>query len=357
MIIVITIYIHAFFISFAEPAESDAPLLSDPLCSSQFTQTDLTMEALQQLQSGERKQAMVTIEELVDDPQLLHHYTGLHNYQRFNFVLSSLGPAAYCLNYLNDIRPKLSVANQFLLTLMKLKRNYTNFELQRWFGISEREVGSIIATWINFMYYQWAEINWWPSRECVRFFCPTDFARQFPTARVTLDATEIPTNKPRLAKAQRASFSTYKNRNTLKIMVGTSPGGLITYLSPVYCGSVSDRQIIERSNIIQKCDSGDIILADKGINVEDLCVPYNVKINMPTFFRKKNRMSGKTVLSDRKCSSKRCHVERHIGLGKTYAICATTNSLKCIEACMGNQIVTVCFRLCCFRNNIMPKNG
>jgi hypothetical protein len=40
--------------------------------------------------------------------------------------------------------------------------------------------------------------------------------------------------------------------------------------------------------------------------------PYDVTINIPTFFRKKIRMTGKTVLKDRAISSKRVHIENHI---------------------------------------------
>jgi hypothetical protein len=61
-------------------------------------------------------------------------------------------------------------------------------------------------------------------------------------------------------------------------------------------------------------------MADKGFNVQDLFAPYDVTINIPTFFRKKNRMTGKTVLKDRAISSKRVHIERIIGLAKTYKI-------------------------------------
>ena len=35
------------------------------------------------------------------------------------------------------------------------------------------------------------------------------------------------------------------------------------------------------------CDKGDSIMADKGFNVQDLFAPYDVTINIPTFFRKK----------------------------------------------------------------------
>jgi hypothetical protein len=55
-------------------------------------------------------------------------------------------------------------------------------------------------------------------------------------------------------------------------------------------------------------------------NDQDLFAPYDVTMNIPTFFRKTNRMTGKTVLKDRAISSKRVHIERIIGLAKTYKI-------------------------------------
>ncbi len=120
-------------------------------------------------------------------------------------------------------------------------------------------------------------------------------------------------------------------------------------------GSASDRQITERSSLMKDCESGDSIMGYKGFNVQDLFAPYDVSINLPTFFRKKNRMSGKTVLRDRKISSKRVHIERLIGLAKTYKI--LTVPLNATESALGTQILFVCFMLCNFRPCIMPKTA
>ena len=65
------------------------------------------------------------------------------------------------------------------------------------------------------------------------------------------------------------------------------------------------------------CEPQDSIMADKGFNVQDIFEGSMVKINIPTFLSKANRLSGSTVLKDRKFSSERVHVERIIGLAKT----------------------------------------
>ncbi|KAK4316844.1 hypothetical protein Pmani_012044 [Petrolisthes manimaculis] len=88
------------------------------------------------------------------------------------------------------------------------------------------------------------------------------------------------------------------------------PGGLISFVSDVFGGATSDRQICERSNLVNKVESGDSTMANNGFNVQDMFIDPNVEINIPEFFRKKTRLSEKSVLKDRKIASKRVHVER-----------------------------------------------
>jgi hypothetical protein len=95
-------------------------------------------------------------------------------------------------------------------------------------------------------------------------------------------------------------------------------------------------------------------MADKGFNVQDIFAPHNITVNIP-FFRKKNRMSSKAVLQDRKISSKRVHIERLIGLAKTYRILIEPMNVS--ETLLASDIIFVCFMLCNFRSCIVPKTA
>jgi len=285
--------------------------------------------------------------------KIIHTFTGLESYDKFLFVLSTLGPAAYCLKYIYFQVVGVSVKNQFFITLIKLREYETNTKLSFFFSISESCVKNIVYTWIIFMSKQWREANIWPCQKLVRYFIPSDFKAKFPCTRVIVDGTECPIKKPKSPLAQQATWSTYKNRNTVKVLVGSTPGGLVSFISDAYGGSTSDRQIVERSSLVQMCDHYDSVMADKGFNVQDLFASRNVTVNMPTFFRKKNRMSGKTVLKDRRISSKRVHVERIIGLGKTYTI--LKNLLNSTETKLSSHIIYNCFMLCNFRTRIVSK--
>ena len=298
---------------------------------------------------------MFTARAFRGDNDAIHFYTGLETFDKFEFVLSTLGPAAHCLTYMYGAIHQILVIDQFFLVLVKLRRYSTNFELSRLFSISESDVYNIFCTWIRFMSVQWREVSIWPDRDMVRFYAPQDFKAKFPSTRVIVDGTECPVQKPKLPHAQQATYSTYKNRNTVKVLVGITPGGLCSYLSPGYGGCTSDRQIIERSSMPQDCVPGDSIMADKGFDVQDIFAPYDVKINIPTFFKKKNRMSGKSVLADRKIASKRVHVERFIGLVKTYKI--LTNPMNTSETQLSSDITFVCCMLCNFRSCIVPHHA
>lgn len=105
-------------------------------------------------------------------------------------------------------------------------------------------------------------------------------------------------------------------------MVGITPNGAVSYVSSAYGGSESDRQIIERSSLLNegKFDAGDSIMADRGILVQDLFANQNVSVNTPTLLKGKSQLEPEDVVRDRTVASKRIHVERVIGLAKRFKI-------------------------------------
>jgi hypothetical protein len=149
--------------------------------------------------------SLLSISSLMDNDSMLHYYTGLSNYQNFVYVLSTLGTAANHLTYYKDTVVIMSIENQFLLTLMKLRRCTSNAELSFLFNVSLNVVSAVFVTWINFMSRQWRRINIWPERHVNRFFMPEAFVKSFPSTRVIIDGVEIPikNRKTQLRNKQR----------------------------------------------------------------------------------------------------------------------------------------------------------
>lgn len=291
----------------------------------------------------------------VDDRAILY-YTGFDDFDHYMMFFYCLGPAAFELKYqCSLLHPK----DQLFMTLMKLRQAKDDVELALLFKVSESTVSRVIVQWINFLYFQLKELNIWPSKDIVEETMPVDFKRKFPKTRVILDATEVPIQKPSHVNCQSVTWSNYKHKNTLKTMIGCSPKGAVTFISDSYGGSASDRQIIEKSCLldptIKMFEKGDSIMADRGIMVQDLFACRDVAVNTPTFLKGKSQLEAHEVVKDRRISSKRIHIERIIGLSKSYKI--LKHGIPCSKILLGSRIVFICFAISNFRKCIVHKNA
>lgn len=59
-------------------------------------------------------------------------------------------------------------------------------------------------------------------------------------------------------------YSHYKGGYTVKVLVVTTPNGMVCYLSKSYGGRYSDRFITNDSGFLEKLEYGDQVLVDKG---------------------------------------------------------------------------------------------
>ena len=195
-------------------------------------------------------------------------YTGFPNYKAFLAAFEYLNPGnngenvRYWLSGDNDIssehylsppqlgakrgRPRsLKPEEEFFLTLCRLRQGFAETHLSHLFNVSQATVSRIVISWINFMYLRLGVINIWPSREAVNKTMPEDVRKGYPTTRVIIDCNEVKCCMPSSLLLNSELFSAYKNHTTLKGLVGISPSGAVTFISQLYTGSISDREIVE----------------------------------------------------------------------------------------------------------------
>ena len=98
---------------------------------------------------------------------------------------------------------------------------------------------------------------------------PKQFKEYYPTTRVILDATEIYVEQPDLPELQQMTFSNYKNDNTFKGIVGISPDGVVIFVSPLFPGCISDKDLTRRCGILDILEPGDSVMADQGFDIEE----------------------------------------------------------------------------------------
>ena len=172
-------------------------------------------------------------------------------------------------------------------TMMKLRCSKSDTELSIMFGIWNSTVSQVFSTMIRFLFYHLKDMTPWLPKDAVELFTPLDFKSKYSGTRVILDGTEFFVQKPSVVQDQSATWSSYKNHSTLKSMIGISPRGVVTHVSQTYGGCTSDRQIIERSDLVKKgmFEKGNSIMADRGIMVQDIFACIDVKVNTPTMLR------------------------------------------------------------------------
>lgn len=117
---------------------------------------------------------------------------------------------------------------------------------------------------------------------------------------------------------QRDTYSSYKHRNTWKVLVGIAPNGVVTFVSSLFPGSMSDKVITLKSGLLEQLVQGDLILADKGLLIRDI-LPPGVSLNLPPFLDTP-QFTPDQVLQTEVIAKARIHIERAIQRIKHFTI-------------------------------------
>ena len=100
--------------------------------------------------------------------------------------------------------------------------------------------------WISFLYLRLGRLPPWPSWEDVKASMAACFRVNYPDTFIVLDATELCT-KMRFCLALQSQLSSYKSRTTLKDLIGISPNGSIYFVSELWNGPISGRELVIKS--------------------------------------------------------------------------------------------------------------
>lgn len=79
---------------------------------------------------------------------------------------------------------------------------------------------------------------------------PESFRITNPFTRATLDCTEEKVQTPSSKVLNSQIYSNYKNHTTFKGLIGITPCGTVSFISSVYTGWISDKEITARSGIL-----------------------------------------------------------------------------------------------------------
>ena len=252
--------------------------------------------------------------------EVIRMETGLPTKEVFYIIVNYVARFKGDINYHSGWKVEaVSLEDQVFITLMKLKQNYTNLHLAQLFSCSVATVSNIVLTFVHVLHSLLFKdiMTTIPSRMKNKLCSPSSFS-QYSTCRIIIDCTDLEIATPKLMSEQSATYSTYRGMNSFKVIIGVAPNAVITYVSGLFPGSVSDKSLVQESGLLEHFVPGDLILADKGFLIQDL-LPRGVSVNIPPFVNcgKFTESEARATKSIARC---RIHVERANARLKSFRI-------------------------------------
>lgn len=298
----------------------------------------------------------MTVDMFRTDDEKVRFFTGLPGFVVLSVLINYLEP------YLQHTRKNsLDKFQQIMLVLMRLRLNLSVQFLGYYFGVSHSTASRYFLQVLNVMHTRLLPLVHWPSREDLQKTMPMEFRKYFGVkVAVIVDCFEIFIERPSNLMARAQTWSNYKHHNTVKFLIGITPQGVISYISPGYGGRASDKYITGDCGILDNLLPGDVVLADRGFDIsEDVALMF-AEVKIPAFTRGKTQLSPFDVEQTRKIAHVRIHVERVIGnLRKKYSILQDTMPLDFLQSVDGqlptvDKIMSVCCALTNLCDSVVP---
>ena len=240
--------------------------------------------SIQQQSSNTRSPSeAMSFASIKDNSSLVNFYTGIQNASIFLWLLSL---------FKDEIKYtcwQLNVEDHLLLILMKLKLGLFDRDLAFRFKITQQVVSRIFRRWVPTIAKHTKFLIVWPERTAVKKNLPLCFKRKFKNCTCIIDCTEIFIERPLNLNARAQTWSNYKHSNTIKYLIGITPAGAVSFLSPGWGGKTSDKEITNKSGFLDKLEWGDCVMADRGFTIETELATRGVHLKIPKFTKGKNR--------------------------------------------------------------------
>eukprot|EP00112_Aurelia_sp_Birch-Aquarium-sp1_P018551 Seg444.8 transcript_id=Seg444.8/GoldUCD/mRNA.D3Y31 product="hypothetical protein" protein_id=Seg444.8/GoldUCD/D3Y31 len=215
---------------------------------------------------------------------------------------------------------KLSLEQEFLMTMMRLRLGFLHEDLAWRFCVSSSRVTQIIVTWIKLLSKELSCLIIWPSKGQIHATMPDSFKRLYPKTRVIIDCTEIFVETPSSLEVQALLWSEYKHHTTFKVLVCITPNGAISWISPAYGGRSSDKFIVADSGFLDLLEPFDCVMTDRGFKIKELLLMKRCTLSIPPTTAKGNQMTEQYIKETKRIANVRIYVEQAIKRSKDFNI-------------------------------------
>ena len=128
----------------------------------------------------------------------------------------------------------------------------------------------------------------------------------------------------------------------MKVLIAVAPTGAIIFISKAWTGRVSDKVITQKCGFLDHIEYGDVVLADRGFNIQNDLAVIGARLEIPSFTKGKTQLLKAEVEKSRRLSRVRIHVERVIGqLRIKYKILQQTIPMTLIKRPSDQEVATI----------------
>ena len=275
--------------------------------------------------SKESDKPLLNLDSIKSNDKKMRFFTGL-TFIQFMALFTFLGDSVNNLIYWDSKKDKKLSSSEktagksnrktepiqeMFICLLRLRRGYNLFAISHFCNLSQTTVRTIFTTWLQLLFCHFDGIRhlMFPDRSTLKKFAPSSF-KAFKNVRCSIDCTEFFVEMPRDFAQQGNLYSNYKHHHTYKCLIAVAPNGAATFVSDLYEGSISDKDIFARCGILDYINPGDLVLADRGFTVTDLLNEKQAHLNIPAFLKGRTKLTPKEELLTRKIARARIHVER-----------------------------------------------
>lgn len=295
-----------------------------------------------------------------DDNVKVSFYTGPPTYEVLEATFIHVSP------FVKRRTQCLSLFQRMIMVLMKLRLNVPHQDLAYRFGVSQSTVSRTFALWLFIMDVRLSPLIRWSETEELWRTMPQCFKFSFGTkTTVIIDCFEMFCVKPTNLLARAQTFSSYKYHSTVKVLIGITPQGCISFVSEAWGGRTSDKHLTENCGLLDKLLPGDLVIADRGFTIHDGVALKHAQLAIPAFTKGKEQQDPIDVEKTRGIAHVRIHVERVIGLlRRKYTILENTLTVDLlagnphgnpeVQVPMIDRIIRVCSGLVNLCGPIVP---
>lgn len=123
------------------------------------------------------------------------------------------------------IKKLLPLWDEFVLTIIRTRKGFNVYFLADTFGITSGQVSRIYNTWVILLSEELSFLVPWPNRGEIRKTLLERF-RNYPNLRIIIDCFELFIQKAKLPSKQKITWSNYKHRNRVRLLIGITPMAL-----------------------------------------------------------------------------------------------------------------------------------